>query len=52
MTPAQLAVIAVLLVGIAALVGVLGRRHRWSGRAALSLAAVPLAGLGLCFVFC
>ena len=52
MTPTQLAVIAVALVAIAVLTALLGRGHRWSGRTALSLAAVPLAGLGLSLVFC
>jgi hypothetical protein len=52
MTFIQLAVIAVALAAIAVLAALLGRRRGWSGRTALKLAVVPMAGLGLAFVFC
>lgn len=52
MTQTQLTIIAVALVAIAVLSALLGRRQGWGGRRALTLALVPLAGLGLCVVFC
>ena len=52
MTQTQFTTIAVALSVIAVLSALLGRRHGWGGRRALALALVPLAGVGLCFVFC
>lgn len=52
MTQTQFIAIVVALSIIAILTALLGRRHKWSGRVALSLAAVPLGGLGLTLVFC
>ncbi|HZL99338.1 MAG TPA: hypothetical protein VFD43_03710 [Planctomycetota bacterium] len=52
MTSSQLVVIVALLAAIAVVSALLGRRRGWSGRTALSLAAVPLGGLALTLVFC
>jgi hypothetical protein len=52
MTRTQLAVIVLALVAISVLTALLARRHGWSGRTALKLAAVPLVGVVLAFVFC
>ena len=52
MTQNQFVAIVVALSAIAILTALLGRRHAWSGRAALAIAAVPLGGLALTLVFC
>jgi hypothetical protein len=52
MTQTQFIAIVVALSLIAIVTALLARRRKWSGRVALSIAALPLGGLGLCFVFC
>ena len=52
MTQTQLVTLGVALFVIAVLSALLGRRQGWGGRRALTLAAIPLVGLGLTLVFC